>query len=114
MTGQRFSGSTKNGIVRAFWKLPAGRRDWLAWFSALLPQCLLRWAGFGDEGVQDRDLAAAVRACLDRGDPGPHTAVVLGGGEGGQRPRLACLLRRASRGALLGISDRVDLIRACG
>ena len=109
-----FSGSTKNGAGRALRQLPAGIRDWLARFSALLPQCLLRWADPGNEGGQDSDLATAVRARLDRGDLGRHAAVAAGRGERGQRPRLACLLRRAGRSALLGISYRVDLISARG
>jgi hypothetical protein len=110
-TGIRCPGSTENGAGWVFWQLSARRRDWLARLSALLPRCLPRRRGSGDEGGQDRDLATAVRTCLDRRYPGPHLAVVLGSG---QRRRLACLLRRQSRGELLGTPDRVRLISARG
>jgi hypothetical protein len=51
-----------------------------------------------DQGGEDRDPAAAVRAWLDRGDPGGRgVGAVLGCCERGQRAGLACLLRRAGR-----------------
>jgi hypothetical protein len=54
-----------------------------------------------------------VRAWLDRGDPGGRgVGAVLGCGERGQRAGLACLLRHACSGALLGLAYRLDLVKA--
>ena len=81
-----------NRIVR----VPGSRRNW-----RLL-----------DQGGEDRDPAAAMRAWLDRGDPGREPVAVLGCCEGGQCAGLAFLLRRAGRGVFLGLAHRVDLVRA--
>src|SRR5260370_4649028 len=114
--------STAGGI------LPGGAAEgrWMGMVavtrSAVLgpPECLAGVAqrrlrrGFGDEGGEDCDLVAAVRAWLDRGYPGRDAAVLLGCGERGQRPCLARLLRRACCGMPLGVPDRVHLINAGG
>src|SRR5260370_39896935 len=101
MADQRFPAAKRTALAGHCGNYPPASVIGSPGFSALLPRRPLRWRGFGDEGGEDRDLAAAVRACLDRGYPRRHAAVVLGSGERGHSPRPARPLRRPRTRALL-------------